>query len=166
MGATDFQVVRLMLHWLGLAFWLRSAGFPFLGKIFFILGRFFSEQFLPPAIKLEQGYVFTRICDSVPRGVCLSACWDKPPPGADPPPQEQAPLGPDPPGADNLPRDQSPQDETRKTPPGRNQEDATPVSRWSSACCEIRATSGGTHLLECILVNYFWAKNRELVIFW
>ena len=36
--------------------------------------------FLPPATKLEQGYVFTGVCDSVHRGVCLSACWDTTPP--------------------------------------------------------------------------------------
>ena len=36
-------------------------------------------QFLPPATKLGQGYVFTRVCDSVHKGgVCLSACWDTP----------------------------------------------------------------------------------------
>ena len=37
---------------------------------------------LPPATKLGQGYVFTRVCDSVHSwwgGVCLIACWDTPP---------------------------------------------------------------------------------------
>ena len=47
------------------------------------------ELLLPPPTKLGQGYVFTGVCDSVHggRGVCLSACWDTHPPGADPPPQ-------------------------------------------------------------------------------
>ena len=58
-----------------------------------------------------QGYVFTRVCDSVHRGVvCLSACWDtttprsrhpweQTPPGSRPPrsrnPPEQTPSGAD-----------------------------------------------------------------------
>ena len=52
---------------------------------------------LPPATKLGQGNIFTGICDSVHRGVCLNACWDTThPPGQDPPldqagtPQDQA----------------------------------------------------------------------------
>ena len=60
-------------------------------------------SYLPPATKLGQGYVFTSVCDSVNRGVCLSSCWDPPPgsrhfprtrhpPGADTPP-EQCMLG-------------------------------------------------------------------------
>ena len=82
-------------------------------------------EFLPAATKLGQGNVFTGVCDSVNRGVCLSACWDTPPeqtppqsrppqsrppqsrlpwdqtpqsrhpPGADPPPRAHSPLGPD-----------------------------------------------------------------------
>ena len=57
-------------------------------------------------MKLGQGYVFTCVCDSVHRGVCLSACWDTPPgtdtpsPGSDPqgadPPPEQTPPPPPP----------------------------------------------------------------------
>ena len=47
---------------------------------------------LPPATKLGQGYVFTGVCHSVNRGVCLSACWDTTiPPGPGTPPQDQAP---------------------------------------------------------------------------
>ena len=48
---------------------------------------------LLPATKLGQGYVFTGVCDSVHRGggcVCLSACWDTIPLGADTP-REQTP---------------------------------------------------------------------------
>ena len=38
---------------------------------------------------LGQGYIFTGICHSVNRGVCLSACWDTPPlPGRHPPARE------------------------------------------------------------------------------
>ena len=54
---------------------------------------------LPPATKLGQGYVFTRVCDSVHGvgGVCLSACWDSPPPGADTPPRADPPRSRHPP---------------------------------------------------------------------
>ena len=55
---------------------------------------------LPAATKLGQSNVFTGVCDSVHRrGVCLSACWDTTPPGADIP---HTP-GADPPGADTPP---------------------------------------------------------------
>ena len=49
-----------------------------------------------------HSYIFTDICDSVHRGVCLSACWDAPwqgdPPGKEPPwqgdpPHEHCMLG-------------------------------------------------------------------------
>ena len=39
---------------------------------------YISLYWLPPATKLGQGYIFTGVCDSVNRGVCLSACWDTP----------------------------------------------------------------------------------------
>ena len=59
-------------------------------------------EFLPAATKLGQGNVFTGICDSVNRGVCLSACWDTPqdqaPQSRHPP--EQTPPRADPPRAD------------------------------------------------------------------
>ena len=51
-------------------------------------------KYLPAATKLGQGNVFTGICDSVHRGgVCLSACWDATPPGADTPAQSRHPPG-------------------------------------------------------------------------
>ena len=59
------------------------------------------------------------VCHSVHRGgVCLSACWDTTPPGADTPlgadtpqadtPQEQTPPGADPPEADTPPEQKPP----------------------------------------------------------
>ena len=49
---------------------------------------------LPPATKLGQGNIFTDVCDSVRRGVCLSACWDTPLPGTrQAPPPKQSILG-------------------------------------------------------------------------
>ena len=44
-----------------------------------------------PQRSCGQGYVFTRVCDSV-HGVCLSTCCR--PPGADTPPWEQTPPPP------------------------------------------------------------------------
>ena len=68
--------------------------------------------FLPAATKLGQGNIFTSICLSTGggRGVCLSACWNTPPPrdqtppGADTPPWDQtSPREQTPPGADTPP---------------------------------------------------------------
>ena len=54
---------------------------------------------LPPATKLGQGYVFTRVCDSV-QGGCLPQCMlgytppeQTPPPGSRHP-EQTPPLGP------------------------------------------------------------------------
>ena len=54
------------------------------------------SELLPPATKLGQGYVFTRVCDSVHRGFYLSACWDtRPRAGRHLPPRvRQTPLPP------------------------------------------------------------------------
>ena len=43
-----------------------------------------------PQRSCGQGYVFTRVCDSVHRGICLSACWDT----ATPPKKEAPPSLP------------------------------------------------------------------------
>ena len=43
-------------------------------------------------MKLGQGNVFTGICDSVNRGVCLSACWDTSPPGPGTPSEHPSPA--------------------------------------------------------------------------
>ena len=104
---------------------------------------------LQAATNLGQGYVFTRVCDSVHRGVCLSACWDTHPPGPDQTPQEQTPSRTrPPPGPDPL------QDQTtpRSRPPGARSPFSRPTPRTSqcptrsrppsSACWEIRATTG------------------------
>ena len=64
------------------------------------------EPLLPSATKLRQGYVFTRVCDSVKRGR-LPHCMLGYTPLSD---QKQTPPGPK---ADNHPRDQ------KQTPPGR-----------------------------------------------
>ena len=53
---------------------------------------FFEFYFYRPQRSCGQGYIFTRVCDSVHRGgVCLSACWDTMPREAPPLPQEAHP---------------------------------------------------------------------------
>ena len=69
--------------------------------------------YLPAATKLGQGNVFTGVCDSVHRGVCLSACWDttspdQAPPGPDTPQTRHQPPGPGTPQPDTTPLDQKP----------------------------------------------------------
>ena len=50
----------------------------------------FTSTLLPPATKLGQGYVFTRVCDSVHRGGVPAPGGGSSPkgvPGGDPPPR-------------------------------------------------------------------------------
>ena len=57
-----------------------------------------------PQRSCGRGNVFTRVCHSVHRGVCLSACWDntplrsRHPPGAGTPPEQAPPSRPTPKG--------------------------------------------------------------------
>ena len=87
---------------------------------------------LPAAMKLGQGNVFTGVCDSVHRGgVCLSACWDTTPLGADTP-QSRHPLGADtPPRADTPPEQTPPWEQTphwsRHPPRSRHLPEQTPL---------------------------------------
>ena len=105
-----------------------------------------------------EGYVFTPVCHSVHRGVCLSACWhttippqSRHPPGADTP-LEQTPAGPGAPLGADTPRSRPPgtgHPPGPGTPPGadtppRNQ--APPSRRLLLRTVRI--------LLECILVRY------------
>ena len=126
---------------------------------------FVATELLPPATKLGQGYVFTGVCDSVRRGgVCLSACWDTHPPGADilleqTPPGAYTPLGADPPEQTPPPEVDTPWEQTppEQTPPQeQTPPEQTPPLRqtpWKQtppradtpprrACWEIRSTRG------------------------
>ena len=98
-------------------------------------------------MKLGQGYVFTSVCDSVHRGGASA------PLHAGITPQDQAlppwpgtPLGPDPPppGPGTPPVQTSPGADTH--PKSRHPPEQTPPEQTapppSSACWEIRATSG------------------------
>ena len=75
---------------------IRSAYIHMAFLLSFMVVISLSLYSLPPATKLGQGYIFTGVCDSVNRGVCLSACWDTPrsrhPPGADTPREQTPPL--------------------------------------------------------------------------
>ena len=86
-------------------------------KIRVVFSSFTSTKIalLPPATKLGQGYIFTRICDSVNKGgICLSACWDTPL-------QEQTPPGSRPPPRSRHPPEQTPPTRQEQTPPGTRQ---------------------------------------------
>ena len=90
-----------------------------------------------PQTKLREGYVFTAVCDSVHRGVCLSACWDttplnQAPPGADTPQSRHPHEAPHPPGSRHTPLRGA---GTNPPPP----EQTLPLH---CACWEIRPTSG------------------------
>ena len=111
---------------------------------------------------LGQGNIFTPVCHSVHRGVCLSACWDTTPP---PPPQDEAhpqdqaqptgtrhPLGPDthPQGQDTHPPPPSPWDQTPPPGPGTPPPGpGTPPPRDQADTVNARAVR---ILLECNLV--------------
>ena len=74
--------------------------------------RTLLECFLVTARKrsLGQGNIFTPVCHSVHRGVCLSACWDTTPPRSRHPPWSRSP-----------PRSRSPQEKTPPDQPPREQ---------------------------------------------
>ena len=85
---------------------------------------YLMRSFLPPATKFGQGYVFTGMCDSVHRGVCLSACWDTPPeqtppPRSRPPPRPgRPPLEQTPPSSRHPPKTRHPPGQALPPPPG------------------------------------------------
>ena len=67
-----------------------------------------------------EGYVFTPVCHSVHRGVCLSACWHTTTPGADTP-LEQTLARPGTPPGSRHPPEQTPWDQApprSRHPPG------------------------------------------------
>ena len=142
----------------------------------FTLPNFFASTYsLPAATKLGQGNIFTSVCQEFcpqgagEEGVCLSACWDTPPPRdqAHPPPgpgthtpltSHHPPRADTPPGPGtpprtshhHPPRDQAHPPRTRHTPPRtrhtppRDQAPPHPRSRPPprEADCSIRSTSG------------------------
>ena len=96
---------------------------------------YWNAFLLPPAMKLGQGYIFTGVCDSVCGG---GSAWA----GTSPRDQVHLPRPGTPPRTRYIPRDQV-YPPGPGTPPGTR---CTPRTRYtpprSSACREIRATSG------------------------
>ena len=93
--------------------------------------------FLPAATKLGQGNVFTGVCDSVNRGVCLSACWDtNTPPTHTHNPPEQTPQTTHTPWSRHTPQDHTP------PAPGADTPRTRPTHPPSEADSGIRSTSG------------------------
>ena len=80
---------------------------------------------------LGQGYIFTGICHSVNRGVCLSACWDTPLQGN--PTPGRLPLQGDP-----LPSRETP------APPGRPPSRETPLQAHTQGGI-LRGSDPGPH---------------------
>ena len=90
-----------------------------------------------PQTRLWEGYVFTGVCDSVHRGVCLIECWDTPPGPETGTPRSRHPIGPEAvtPPADTPPRARGRHPSgTRGRHPPR-----------SSACWRYGQQAGGTH---------------------
>ena len=85
---------------------------PLVIKIFAHVHHVPNNYYRPQ--RSSEGYVFTRVCHSVHRGVCLSACWDTTPQEQTPP--EQTPPGGDPleqtPPREQIPRSRHPQTAT------------------------------------------------------
>ena len=127
---------------------------------------YWNAFLLPPATKLGQGYIFTSVCDSVHRGVCLSACWDttlwtRHPPGSRHPPDQTPPLDQAPP--DQAPPDQAPPRAGTPRPgtppdqapprPGTPQPGSPPPSAEHAGRYGQRA--GGTHptgMQSCVVI--------------
>ena len=109
----------------------KTCNFTSISVVVLALKRYsnIALYYFQPQRSCGQGYVFTRVCDSVHGGgVCLSACWDttttpgsRHPLPADTPSKEQAPPQQTPPqGADPPPPEQTtPRADTHQAdPPG------------------------------------------------
>ena len=118
---------------------------------------------LPAATKLGQGNIFTSVCQEFcpqrGEGVCLSACWDTPPPDQAPPPRSRhhhpprtrhppPPRSRHPPGPGTLPPGADTTTPGPDTPP-RDQAPPPPGSRLQHTVNERPVRI----LLECILVQ-------------
>ena len=100
--------------------------------------KLIHSSFLPPATKLLQGYVFTRVCDSVHRRGFLTQCllgyhpsWQQTLPGSRPPF-----------GTDTTPQSPHPH------PPGADPSGAVHAGRYGQQ-------AGGTHPTGMHSFSYF-----------
>ena len=85
-----------------------------------------TNLLLRPQRSCDQGYVFTRVCDSVNRwGVCLSACWNTTP-GSRHTPQRRPPETS--PGADTPPGSRHPH-QSRQSP----QQQTLAYGQWAAS---------------------------------
>ena len=102
------------------------------------------RTFLPPTMKLGQGYVFTRVCDSVHRGGSASAHAGIHPPNQTTPGTRPSrpPIGPETPCEQTRP----PQEQT---PPSSACWEIGPASRWY-------ASYWNAYLLELIYLTHQW----------
>ena len=117
--------------------WSRPQGRIYYGVCYIIwpavASFFLGTHFYRPQRSCGQGYVFTRVCDSVHGGVSTT------PPGPGRPPRDQT----DPPWTR-----QTPPPGTRQTPPPRDQADTpatrqiTPPPHPREEDCSIRSMSG------------------------
>ena len=119
--------------------------FPFCSPLYF------CTHFYRPQRSCGQGYVFTRVCDSVHGGGGLQAERTPPDQAGRPPGTRQSPPGP---GRENLPPPGSGREtpRTRQTPPG---------SRLQHTVNERPVRI----LLECILVFFLFTGSRICVIY-
>ena len=113
------------------------------------------------SLPLGQGYVFTRVCDSVHSGgVCPIACWDTSPgPEAAPPPGPEAGTPQDQRQAPPRTRGRHPPDEAPawgQAPPPQDQRQAPPWNQAPPPTDAVHARRYGQQvriLLECNLVS-------------
>ena len=105
-----------------------------------------------------QGNIFTSVCLST-GGVCLSACWDTPPPRANPPSSRHPPWEQTtPPGADPL-RNRHPPGADISTPPWEADSGirSTNASYWMHSCSlKVVASQKFLVWLYCCNVSYFY----------
>ena len=129
---------------------LHLTAFKVVARVMFLLVSVILFTGVGVCQSCGQGYVFTRVCDSIHRGVCLSACWDTTPPEAD------TSLGSRP------PRKQTPSLESRhpqktdtpgkQTPPGRQ---TTLPRKQTPAYGQWAASTHPTGMHSCSNLNSF-----------
>ena len=102
-----------------------------------------------PQRSCGQGYVFTRVCDSVHRGGCLPQCMLGYPPGADTP-QSRHPPRADTPPEQTPPQSRHPQEQT---PP-------IPLTPPGSRLWHMVNEQPVRILLECILVYIYFCSLK------
>ena len=128
---------------------------------------------LPCATKLRRLCFYTCLVILFTGGVCLSACWDTLPPGADTPPRSRHPLEADPPDQappqsrhppDQAPPDQAPPgvDTPRADPPDIPPEQPFPPGSRPSR--QTATVTDGTHPTGMHFVTFVNTQNSTRCI--